>query len=155
MSRCLWQRAQKCAPVGNRKIGKQFQTGSEDLNLSKSPDPSLRHRNLLLDDLATERLDANFVGAYVHSNGLTAGDPGQGFPHRRIEVDIGRSDCCRFAIQATSMYVKPGIDTAADRKGLEPQISRLAGDNWISGPQDRRDHPRRGVVPGSSNSGAA
>jgi hypothetical protein len=105
MSRCLWQRAQKCAPVGNRKIGKQFQTGSEDLNLSKSPDPSLRHRNLLLDDLATERLDANFVGAYVHSNGLTAGDPGQGFPHRRIEVDIGRSDCCRFAIQTTSMYV--------------------------------------------------
>jgi hypothetical protein len=98
MSRRLRQRAQKSARVGNGQIGKQFQTGRQDLNLGKPPDPPLRHRHLLLDDLAAERLDANFVGPYVQANRLTAGDPGESFSHRRVEVDVRGSDCRRFAI---------------------------------------------------------
>jgi hypothetical protein len=89
---------QKSARVGNREIGKRFQTGRQNLNLGKSPDPTVRHRHLLLDDLAAERLDANFVSPYVQANRLTAGDPGEGFSHGRVEVDVRGSDCRRFAI---------------------------------------------------------
>jgi hypothetical protein len=98
MSRRLRQRAQKSARVGNRQIGKQFQTGRQNLNLGKPPDPPLGHRHLLLDDLAAERLDANLVSPYVQANRLTAGDSSQGFSHRWVEVDVRGSDCRRFAI---------------------------------------------------------